>query len=363
MNITWRQLNSRLKGAPTIGQFELTTRCNLRCKMCYVCQSATNQAIKSRERTAGEWIRLAEEARDAGLINLLLTGGEVFLREDFLQIYHGISRMGILTEIYTNGTLITPEIARELGNNPPLKVEVTLYGASPDTYRKVCGCADGFERTLRGIDLLLAEGIDVEMKTTVIRENAGEFDRMAELADERGINFAVVNYVTPRRDGAGNGPTSARLQAEQLVQYEIQTIEYALKKENKAPDIIHPECLAETPPVWKPDENSAFPCEAGKSAFWVMWDGRMTPCALMDRPETFPMERGFAVCWEELRRLTAAIPAAAECRQCPIQDTCMTCPARLHNETGAFDKSAPYLCDTARERQKYREWFLNEECV
>ena len=65
-------------------------------------------------KTAEEWIDLSRQARDAGVLYVLLTGGEVFLRSDFRQIYEAISEMGFSVQIYTNGTLITPEIAKWL---------------------------------------------------------------------------------------------------------------------------------------------------------------------------------------------------------------------------------------------------------
>ncbi len=96
---------------PLNGTFELTGRCNLSCKMCLV-RIGQQQICESgmRERTAGEWIDMAEQVRDAGTFSLLLTGGEVMLRPDFCEIYEAISKMGFILTVYTNATMVTDEI-------------------------------------------------------------------------------------------------------------------------------------------------------------------------------------------------------------------------------------------------------------
>ena len=74
-------------GLPVSGAFELTARCNFSCKMCYVHLQNDIPGLKARELTAENWLSIAREARDMGLLFLLLTGGEPMLREDFPYIY------------------------------------------------------------------------------------------------------------------------------------------------------------------------------------------------------------------------------------------------------------------------------------
>ncbi|MCG8502732.1 MAG: radical SAM protein [Firmicutes bacterium] len=365
MSITWYQLDGHLKRlaiakrVPIVGQFELTARCNLRCKMCYVVRAKDDKDAMARERTAEEWIRLAEEARDAGMLYLLLTGGEVFLRQDFAKIYEAVARMGFSTTIYTNATLITPAIARWLGGIPPSRIEVTLYGASPETYAKVCGDAEGFRRAVHGLDLLLAEGIGVSLRTTIIDSNVDDFDELARLAQKRGITLQVVNYVSPRREGCGTGPQTERLSPQELARFEMHIRKMGEKKEKKATADNRPldDCAFEEDRADKiigdmlsrPVED-AFNCLAGKCAFWMTWDGRMTPCALMNQPETLLFDRAFTEAWKELQTMCAAIPACSACMRCSLKKDCMVCPARLYNETGFYDQPAAYLRELAKER-------------
>jgi radical SAM protein with 4Fe4S-binding SPASM domain len=362
MITTWGQLGRTLVGqakkkrVPISGQFELTARCNLKCKMCYISRPSNDRDAISRERSAEEWINIASEAKKYGMLYLLLTGGEVFIRPDFKEIYEELSKMGFNIEIYTNATMITPEIAKWLGRIPPSKIGITLYGASSETYERICGLSDGYNRAVRGIDLLLAEGIKVWLKTTVIQGNASDFDEIAEFADERNLELSIVNYVTPRREGCSTCPETERLSPQELVEYEIHAGEYYKKKSLKTIDIQqidecsyqdkYEEVLNETV-----NNTDPFNCLAGKCAFWVTWDGRMTPCASLDMPNAFPFDIGFNSSWNELQNLCSLIPVNSSCRQCSLKEYCMPCPARSKIETGFYDKPVPYLCSLAQNRK------------
>ena len=70
-------------GVPLSGTFELTARCNLDCRMCYIHRRANDAAALRGEWSAGQWLELASRCRDAGTLLLLLTGGEPLLRPDF----------------------------------------------------------------------------------------------------------------------------------------------------------------------------------------------------------------------------------------------------------------------------------------
>lgn len=126
---------------PINGTFELTGRCNLSCKMCLV-RIGQQEICESgkRERTAEEWIHMAEQVRDAGTLALLLTGGEVMIRPDFCEIYEAISQMGFILTVYTNATMVTDKVMELFRKYPPHKIGVTMYGASNETYAKMCGC-------------------------------------------------------------------------------------------------------------------------------------------------------------------------------------------------------------------------------
>lgn len=137
---------------PLGGTFELSPVCNFSCHMCYVRKTKAELArLGKREITADEWIRMGKECRDAGMLYLLLTGGEPFLYPEFRRLYEALHEMGLLLILNTNGTLIDEETVGWLKDRAPSRVNVTLYGASRETYGRVCQNSDGFELAERGM--------------------------------------------------------------------------------------------------------------------------------------------------------------------------------------------------------------------
>jgi radical SAM protein with 4Fe4S-binding SPASM domain len=354
---SWAELNNQLstnaiaREVPIAAAFELTARCNFKCKMCYVCHSPSDKTISAAELTASEWIEIGKQARDSGLFFLTLTGGEVFLRSDFQEIYQAYSEMGFNITIYTNASLITTEKARWLGKIPPSKVSVTVYGASPDTYQKVTGYREGYDKTLRGIEALKEENILVLIRTTVVQDNYKEFQQLNALATRYGSELGIVNYVSPTRQDCGNNPLTARLSPELCAAYEKEAEQYKLNLNYEmTQDLaeLNRKALAKEQ---LSNKRSAFKCQAGKCGFWINWKGYVTPCGLLDIPCEKITGDGFGAAWERLKIECLEVPICKECQECSIKEYCMSCPARLMTETGAFDKPASYLCDTARNRK------------
>ena len=115
MDITHSQLTDFLfakadiNRIPLAGSFELTPRCTLNCKMCYIHKSSCDKSAISEEKDASFWINLATQAKDAGMLILLLTGGEPLLRQDFEEIYVACKKLGLLVSVNTNATLLDSE--------------------------------------------------------------------------------------------------------------------------------------------------------------------------------------------------------------------------------------------------------------
>lgn len=364
MGITWSEFYAKIyneareKRELIYTTFELTSRCNFQCKMCYICAPSNEKEVKSRELTAKQWIDLAKEARDTGALYLTLTGGEVFLREDFKEIYEGLMNLGFAIQVFTNGSLITPQIVEWFSKMPPYMVSITLYGTSRETYEAVTGQAGGYDRTVKGIDMLIASGVPVEIKTTPIKANMKEYNEIVDFALQRKAHLGIVNYISPRREGDITDPLGNRLSPQELSVYEKNIIEtnrkLRVEKDEVAvvvEDPVSTQILEkEIPKKIKLSRDDAFICGAGKCGNWISWDGTMIPCGSTNNPAAFPLKIGFNAAWKELKKLCSDIPICNECFNCKYRENCDTCPARLYSETGQFDKSAAYLCENAKLR-------------
>lgn len=159
---------------PVSGSVEITQRCNLRCAHCYNSLPLSDKEAWRNELTYDEHCRILDEITAAGCLWLLYTGGEIFVRKDFLDIYTYAKKKGLIISLFTNGTLITPKVADYLVRWRPFSIEITLYGRTRETYERVTGIPGSYERCMQGIKLLMERDLPLKLKTMAITINKHE---------------------------------------------------------------------------------------------------------------------------------------------------------------------------------------------
>ena len=332
-------------GIPLAGTFELTSRCNFSCRMCYVHENVS----PSRELTGAEWIELGRQAKEAGMLYLLLTGGEPFLRPDFAHIYTQLRRMGLIISINTNGSLLTDELLEVLASDPPSRINVSLYGGSPETYRRLCR-SDGYETVTRNILRMADAGLQVKLNLAVTPDNASDIPAIHQFAKDHHLPIQATTYMYPpvRVNGGCYGEAPARFDAEEAAAKMLLCREQLFSPEQLAASVGAP--LEDT---CGSEVGGPMSCRAGRTTFWITWDGKMMPCG------TFPVESehdvralGFADSWQRVRQFTASIRMSPECSGCSLQKSCPSCAASCIAETGSPSIKPDYICRYAHHLYK-----------
>lgn len=335
---------------PISGTFELTPRCNMNCRMCYIRMTESELKARGREFTAEEWIAMGRTCAEKGMLFLLLTGGEPFLRKDFRQIYAGLKDLGLLITINTNATLIDEETVRWLAQDPPTKVNVTLYGASNDTYRRLCGHPNGFDAATRAVDMMKEAGIFVNINTSFTRYNIADMEALAAFGKSRDIRVNAATYMFPPVRSAREGVVDeevrfspeeaglARARAE-ILTMEPEELEHRLRSLHAG------QCAANQSDECERTTDEKMGCMAGRASFWITWDGRMTPCGMMNQPVARPFEQGFEEAWQSITDETARLFMPPECGSCSKRFACTVCGALCIAESGGRIQEKPeYLC-------------------
>lgn len=331
------RINKRIsqKRFPLSGVMEVTFRCNLACGHCY-CRSN----IAGKEMSGAECRRALDEIAGEGCLWLLFTGGEPFLRPDFPDIYTHAKKLGMLVTIFTNGTLITPEIADRLEDHTPSSVEITLYGATEGTYENVTGVKGSFNRCMDGIRLLLERGIPLDLKTVVTTVNQHEFWQMKAFANKVGVDFRFDYSINPSLDGT-KAPCALRIPLEDAVALDIADAERleAWKKYFSG--------LLESAP-----SDLLYTCGAGKASFTIDPYGALGLCTLMRKPNYNILDGSFKEGWDHMvpAILAAKRLTGSKCPECDIRELCDMCPGWSQLETGSDETPVDYLCRMAKLR-------------
>ncbi len=337
---------------PMNGTFELTVRCNLHCRMClFRHDDCENSAIIAQERTADEWIDMAEQVAKAGTVGLLITGGEPLFRKDFAKIWEGIYRIGFQIQLYTNATLVTPEILALLRKYPPHRIGISIYGASESTYQKVCGNGDAYRLALEGISRLSTLPSILDFRTTIIKDNLDDMDEMEEWVKKNYGSKYVLTHSSvvfkPVRGGCSDA-TFCRLDPEENAKLYFQRYVRLVKR------IIGTERFDANNVRFsmqkKPKETNEMPtltlfgCDAGMSNYAITWDGRLLGCQVMGECYTEPFSTGFQTAWYTFPKTVPPITLDPMCAQCKNSEYCLSCLATRYAETGLLGGCPKYFC-------------------
>ena len=331
-------------GRPCSGNFELTPRCNFNCKMCYIHLSAAEQARRGRELTADQWLALGEDDCAEGLLFLLLTGGEPTLRPDFPEIYSGLKKMGLRVSINSNGYLLEGELREYLLQDPPNRINITLCGTSNETYEALCG-VPAYDRVVANIRALREAGVDVKLNMSVTPENVGDLDRVAEQAKALGAYLQCASYLFPpiRINGTPDFP-------QRMNPREAGAVEARLIRRKRSPEELRQ--IRETLRVLPEPEEECANCRAGRSSFWLTWDGKLWPCGLLPTPAADVLTLGFREAWAQVRDQLRTVRFPAKCDHCRYRGICHICLAKCYTETLCFDQAPAYVCEMAEETVK-----------
>ncbi|HMF93763.1 MAG TPA: radical SAM protein [Vicinamibacterales bacterium] len=329
---------------PLNGTIEVTRRCPLECLHCYNNLPMTDGGARDRELTLAEHCRLLDELADAGCLWLLYTGGEIFARRDFLDIYTYAKKKGFIITLFTNGTLITERIADCLAAWRPFAIEITLYGRTRDTYERLTGIPGSYEKCLRGIRVLLDRGLPLALKTVAVSTNRHEVFDMQRFAEEDlGVKFKFDSMINPRID-CSQSPLEVRLSAEECVALDLADARRADEWVKFAEEV---RCAIERKPI----ADTIYQCGGGVSSFAIDPYGGMSICVISEAHK-YNVRDGFRAGWEQFLRRERArkVTRPTKCAACVLKAVCGMCPANGELENGDPEAPVDWLCRTAHLR-------------
>ncbi len=331
------------KRIPVSGSIELTYRCNNRCVQCYCNQPAGDLQEKSKELTTAELLRIIDAIVDAGCLWLLLTGGEILLREDFKEIYLYAKKKGLLVTLFTNGTRIHEELADFLAEWRPFSVEITIYGATEEIYEKVTRREGAYKQCMKGIELLVERNTPLQLKTCLITMNAHELRDLKTLVASLGLFLRSDPLINCRLD-QDRTPADFRLSPEEIIKADLL---HGQEKKEWA------RLSLQSPP--KNQSGLIYTCRGGESSFNIDPYGNLSPCMMVKNKSVNLKEKNFHESWEDIGKMIEAVayPPDSPCKSCNLINLCGRCPGWSLLEHGNEEAPVDYLCRVARLRQQH----------
>ncbi|MCJ7486917.1 MAG: radical SAM protein, partial [Candidatus Aminicenantes bacterium] len=348
-----RQEVARLPRIPLRGTIDLTYRCNNNCRHCWL-RLPPDPGGAAGELTAEEIRRLVEDARAMGCREWFVSGGEPMLRPDFPEIFDAITARSAWYTLNTNGTLITPEIARLLRRKGTKLV--ALYGATAEIHDAVTRNPGSFEALRRGVAYLHEAGAGFSVQVVPMKTNISQYDAMIRLAESWSPSWrlgATWLYLSASGDPVKN----AEIRAERLDPARVVELDGA--GPGALEDAAASSCGSAAA------GGLYAECLAGRRDFHVDPRGGMSFCGFVKDPALRLDLRtmSFAEAWDTRLPLlaSAAVPTGARagnCGSCGLRPDCKWCPVYAYLEHRDHAAKIDDLCAIARETRRVREDWL-----
>lgn len=333
---------------------EITARCNNNCRHCYINLQPGDRIAQEKELTISEIEHIADQAIEFGAMWCLITGGEPLLRPDFEEIYFLLKCKGLLLSVFTNATLINEKHVTLFKKYPPRDIEVTVYGATRETYERITRLPGSFNKFMQGLELLLDSGVKIRLKAMALKDNLHEMQQIMEFCNTRTKDYFRFDPVLHLRyDGdlmRNEEIRSERLSPEEVVALEKSDSKRFQALQNGCDELINPEFV-------HINCNHLFHCGTGEGKFSVSYDGQYRLCSsLWATGTTYDLRSGSLTdaihnLIPKVRDMRSDNPRfLATCRKCELVNLCLWCPAHAHLETGEIDGETPYFCQVAHAR-------------
>ncbi|MBE6941577.1 MAG: radical SAM protein [Ruminococcaceae bacterium] len=308
---------AKAKRVPVLGHYELTARCNLNCKMCYV-HTQDHSAAMKKELSTEQWKHIFDEACACEMQYATLSGGECLLRKDFRELYLHLWNKNVLITVMTNATLLDAEYVEFFKTYPPELVQISLYGSCEEGYLSLTG-HKGFQKATTAVLALQDAGINVRAVATPSRYMTDDYIETVRVSKEMGINFTMSDMnLTRNRENPDQDDYF--LTVDEIVDLMVRRSELSKKL---VPVDSTPEpwgCMCEEPAV-------GLTCNAGNCLATVTFDGRMYPCSNAIIGDGYSvLELGYAGAWEKTKAVADAVKYGIECVGCPYDKLCSKCP-------------------------------------
>lgn len=341
------ELNKKLfkKRTPLSGGIEVTNKCNFKCVHCY--ETMERESCNEKRISLDKFFEIIDELERMGCISVFLTGGEAMLDERFEDIYLYLRKKGIMVSILSNATSITEEKCKLFREYAPRMIDISLYGASENTYKKVTQVDNGYKMVIRGLNLLKKYQIPFQLKAIILRDNVNELEEMRKIASRYDVPIKLFTCIRPFNDGT-KLPLDHMLLNDEIIDLESKDPYICEHYQQKKKSYIMRELSQ------RQQQCNTYLCRIAQNSFFITYDGKLNGCVRSRRNDYDLLVGNFKEGWEYLYDKFVEPREKTEfmCSECKIINYCDFCPGEFEIETGSPIKAPDNLCKLAHLRKE-----------
>lgn len=307
---------------PYQATIELLTQCNLACEHCYIPNHTSSGMPFDKV------IDLLNELKLMGTLELLLTGGEIFLRKDIMDIIRHARKIGMRVSLFSNATIVNEDYLRELKDLYIEEFSCTIFSMDADIHDSITGSKGSLYRTLHCMELVKKYGLHGGVKTVVMKKNYDSWKAIYEYCQQNGFNYIAPASIMPKIDG-DTSPLAFQLNYEEMKSLYEEESKYGLEEVNRVTE-------------WNAED---YICDALQYSVYIDCAGNVYPC------NSFYYKVG-NIYHTDLRQIWNVSPEhkyvlslrkkdLIDCHNCHYKQYCAKCPGN-----SLFENGNPLSCST-----------------
>lgn len=307
----------------------ITQKCNLECKHCFL---SSNK--KTKELSTEDIKKVIDDLSTLQILNLVITGGEPFMREDILDVLRYCNLKKVPVTLFTNGTLIDEKIIESI-KELRILLRVSLDGATMKTNDCIRGYGV-FEKALWTIEKSVKAGIPTGIATTIYQGNFPEYKQMVDLAEKMGCYEFEMSEVVSM--GNAKKHPEILLSPEQIQEIRSYTLKRSFDHSMIRAGMIDP--LFDSS-FDSEGQKGRDLCSAGRTTCAISPEGDVYPCQLFTGFPEFcegnvieaPLEEIWVNGFKRFREMS--VKDIRKCTSCECSSSCAGgCRARAYAASG-----------------------------
>lgn len=321
--------------------WEIIGKCNYQCIHCRMDDENNQKDMLSLEKIKG----IIDQLCQIQITNIIYTGGEPFLRNDFLEILEYTNRKGIGFSINTNGSLISEEIVNKLVSYEQLRlVQISLDGKDKETHDFIRNKPGAYDKAIAAIKLLKNRGVRVGVDTTVMKINHHQIRDIFMMLKDIGVDVFGARRFMPI--GHGNLNTESLILTPEEYKEHCATWCNLVKEYGTVMQMFIEEPLMAIFQNDLPEDWQLGGCIAGSVSASIMADGTVQPCVITPIKLGNLNDDTFQEIWKKSKNIREMFYnkklLIGKCQDCKLKEICGGCRGVAKAMKGNYIESDPF---------------------
>lgn len=337
------------QGIPSSVSFELTYGCNEMCLHCYNPGSSRTECVAKKvredEMVLEDYISVLDQLAEMGVPKILFTGGDPFMKKDFIKILQYAHKKKFAVDIYTNGQSMFnhPQYYNDVLSCYPHTIGLSLYSTDPSVHEKITRVQGSCQKTKTIAEKFSMDGVGMLIKCPIMRINKDSYRAVYDYAISLNAVPEFEVNITSSVEGDTYAVNNLRLNEEEMT---------ALLKDPIIPLSTERKNISR---YMERPLDMGF-CGAGIDGMNIKPNGEVSPCIALTAPCGNVKDQRIEDIWknsETLKRVRKITYGDSDrCGRESYCKYCNRCIGQSYTEHGVPENYSTDNCFIAKIREK-----------